>query len=1011
MLKILGGARLRALALVWCAIIACTFAVSAQQQSSGTLRGVVTDEVGAVIIGATVTVADAAGVERTATTDEEGRYTFSSLPPGRYTVRASATGFALYENLGVEVAAGRGDPLDITLSVAIEQETVTVTAEAPISTEPENNAGAVVLRGADLDALPDDPDDLAEALEALAGPSAGQGGGQTFIDGFTGGRLPPKESIREIRINRNPFSAEYERLGYGRVEIFTKPGTDRMRGQAFFNFNDESLNARNPFAFARAPFQSRRYGGNLSGPIKPGRASFFLDFERREIDDNDVVNAVVLDPSLNIVGFNQSLLSPVRRTTFSPRLDYQLNPTNTLVARYTYERSRRENAGVGDFNLPERAFNTANTQHTLQLTETAVINQKVINETRFQYVRERRRQEGETPAPTLRVLEAFTGGGAQVGLSLNNEDRFELSNYTSWSVGNHSLRAGARLRSLRITDISPQNFAGTVTFAGGLAPQLDANNQIVFDATGQPVLVPITSIERFRRTLLLQNLALTPAEIRARGGGATQFSIAGGNPQASVTQTDFGPFIQDDWRLRPDFTLSLGLRYEAQTNVSNNLNFAPRVAFAWSPRTGGQQGAPQTVIRGGFGIFYERFAESLTLQANRFNGENQRQFVVTGATDAGLGVLNQLRFNADGTIANIPTIEQLTGFNVQQTVRRVAEDIRSPYTMQAALSVERQLPYRVTLSVNFITARTLHVLRSRNINAPLPGTTDANGRGGVRPIAGLGNIFQYESSGRFNQNQLIVSANNRLSRRFTLFATYTLNSAHSDTDGANTFPTNQYDLTNEYGRSVQDIRHRLFIGGSLTAPWNIRLNPFIVANSGRPFNITTGRDTNGDTLFTERPAFATDLSKPGIVVTRFGAFDPNPAPGQPIIPRNFGTGPSFFTVNMRVSRTFGFGDVPADAGAGGGGGGGGGGRRGGGGFGGGGGGGEGGGAEGRYSLTVSANIQNLFNNTNLGTPIGNLSSSLFGQSVTTSGGFGGGGGGGNPSAGNRRIELQVRFNF
>jgi hypothetical protein len=1032
MLKILRGARLRALTLVSCAFVACSFAVAAQQQSSGTLRGLVTDEVGAVIIGATVTVADATGVERTATTDEEGRYTFSSLPPGRYTVRASATGFAFYENPGVEVAAGRADPLDITLSVAIEQETVTVTAEAPISTEPENNAGAVVLRGADLDALPDDPDDLAEALEALAGPSAGQGGGQTFIDGFTGGRLPPKESIREIRINRNPFSAEYERLGYGRVEIFTKPGTDRMRGQAFFNFNDESLNARNPFAFERAPFQSRRYGGNLSGPIKPGRTSFFLDFERREIDDNDVVNAVVLDPSLNIVGFNQSLLSPVRRTTFSPRLDYQLNPTNTLVARYTYERNRRENAGVGDFNLPERAFDTSNTQHTFQLTETAVINQRVINETRFQYVRERRRQEGETPAPTLRVLEAFTGGGAQVGLSLNNEDRFELSNYTSWSVGNHSLRAGARLRSIRITDISPQNFAGTVTFGGGLAPQLDANNQIVFDGAGQPVLVPITSIERFRRTVLLQNLGLSPAEIRTRGGGATQFSIAGGNPQASITQTDFGPFIQDDWRLRPDFTLSLGLRYEAQTNVSNNLNFAPRVAFAWSPGAGaGQQRAPQTVIRGGFGIFYERFAESLSLQANRFNGENQQQFVVTGGTDAGLDVLNQLRFDAGGNITNILTVEQLTGFNVQQTVRRVAEDIRAPYTMQAALSVERQLPYRVTLSVNFITARTLHVLRSRNINAPLPGTTDANGRGGIRPIAGVGNVFQYESSGRFNQNQLIISANNRLSRRFTLFATYTLNSAHSDTDGANSFPSNQYDLTNEYGRSVQDIRHRLFVGGSLTAPWNIRLNPFVVANSGRPFNITTGRDTNGDTLFTERPAFATDLSKPGVVVTRFGAFDPNPAPGQAIIPRNFGTGPSFFTVNMRISRTFGFGSVAADAGGAGagggrrgaggggggggrrgGGGGGGGGRRGGGGFGGGGGGeGDGGGgSEGRYSLTVSANIQNLFNNTNLGTPIGNLSSSLFGQSVTTSGGFGGGGGG-NPSAGNRRIELQVRFNF
>src|SRR5215210_247405 len=242
----------------------CGFA----QQSLGTLRGNVKDELGGVIIGATVTVADAAGVEKTAETDEQGNYSFAGLPPGRYTVRISQGGFAPYENLGVEVQAGRTAPLDIVLTVAIEQEEVTVTAEAPVGTEAESQAGAVVLRGEDLDALPDDPDDLSEALQALAGPGAGasEDGAQIYVDGFTGGRLPPKESIREIRVNRNPFSAEYDRLGYGRVEIFTKPGTDKFRGQAFFNFNDEALNARSPFAARRAPYQSRRYGGNLSGP-------------------------------------------------------------------------------------------------------------------------------------------------------------------------------------------------------------------------------------------------------------------------------------------------------------------------------------------------------------------------------------------------------------------------------------------------------------------------------------------------------------------------------------------------------------------------------------------------------------------------------------------------------------------------------------------------------------------------------------------------------------------------
>src|SRR5438067_1943531 len=362
------------------------------QQSSATLRGQVADELGGLVVGATVTVADASGVQKSTTTDDQGRYSFSSLAPGIYTVRATAPGFATYENTNVDIRAGRTDPFNITLPLTIEQQTVTVMEEAPISTEPENNAGAVTLRGTDLDSLPDDPDELAEALQALAGPSAGaNGSGDIFIDGFSGGRLPPKDSIREIRINRNPFSAEYDRLGYGRIEIFTKPGTDRLRGQAFFNFNDESLNSRLPFAATRAPYQSRRYGGNLSGPLSAKKASVFLDFERRETDDNAVVQAVVLGPSFNPVSFNQTILTPDRRTTFSPRLDYQLNPTNTLVARYTFERASHLNEGVGDFNLPSRAFNETNTQQTVQATETAVINKKVINETHFQYERDRRR--------------------------------------------------------------------------------------------------------------------------------------------------------------------------------------------------------------------------------------------------------------------------------------------------------------------------------------------------------------------------------------------------------------------------------------------------------------------------------------------------------------------------------------------------------------------------------------------------------------------------------------------
>jgi hypothetical protein len=947
---------------------------------------------------------------RTANTNNEGNYALSGLPPGRYTVRVTAPNFVEYSNAAVDIGAGRSDPLNIILNVQGEQTEVSVSAEPPVSTEPENNAGAVVLRGADLDALPDDPDDLADALQALAGPSAGLDGGQMFIDGFGRGRLPPKESIREIRINRNPFSAEYDRLGYGRIEIFTKPGTDRFRGQGSFTFNDESLNSRNPFAPARAPYQLRSYSGNISGPILAKRASFFLDIDRREIDGNSVIRAVVLDPALNITPFSQIMLEPTRRFTVSPRVDYQLNKTNTLVARYSYTRSSNRNIGVGDFNLPARAYNSSTSEHTVQLTETAVINQSVVNETRLQYTRERNSRVGNNTTPTIRVLDAFTGGGSQIGMSFNDQDHLELQNFTSWAMGPHSLKAGGRFRYVRLRDVSPQNFAGTFTFSGGVAPQLDANSRIVLDpATGLPVQTQITSIERYRRTLLLQGLGLSAGEIRTRGGGATQFSISGGNPEAKISQYDLGPFIQDDWRFRPNLTVSLGVRFETQDHVHSGMDFAPRIAFAWSPASGGDGGGRQssTVIRGGFGMFYNRFPENLSLQAVRFNGLNQQQFVVSSALSNGSAILD--------LYPNVPSLTALSGFAIRQTVRQVALDLRTPYTMQTALSIEKQLPYKTVVSATFISARTLHVLRARNINAPIPGTVKAGVPGsGSFPLGNIGNVFQYESSGRFNQNQLLISANNRLSRRFTVFLSYVLNRANSDTDGAGTFPANQYDLSTEYGRSIVDIRHRFFMGGSITGPWGLRFNPFVTANSGRPFNITIGRDLNQDTLFADRPALATDLSRSSVIKTRFGAFDLSPAPDQQIIPRNFGTSPGFFSANLRVSRTFGFGpDAVAVAGSRrrGNGGRGSGGRRG---AGGGGRSSRGGAGEDgaetakRYNLTLSVNALNILNQTNLAAPVGNLSSPLFGQSVSTSGGFGGGA---NATAGNRRIEFTLRLGF
>ena len=935
------------------------------QRQTGAIKGRVTDELGGLITQATVTIVNSSGSEQTVVTNGDGLYTLSNLDPGTYTLRVESQGFAPFER-SVDVEPGKSQDFNITLRVTIEEQKVTVTTEPTVNLSPDNNATGIVLKGKDLDALPDDPDGLLAALQAMAGPSAGPSGTQVYIDGFTANdRLPPKQTIKEVRINLNPFSSEFDRLGFGRIEITTRPGAEQFHGLGEFYFNDDSLNARNPFAAQKAPFSAKYYYGSLSGPLISKRATFFAAAQWRDTVDNAIINATVLDPNLNITRYTQVTQAPKHEIFTSFSADYRLNQNHTLTVNYRYLPTWWHGIGVGDFSLESRAYDLEHIDHNIRLTEVGVINSKIVNETRFQYLRSRRRLIDDNPDPGLKVLEAFNGGGAQVGNSFNNEDRWELHNYTTASLGAHVLRAGGRIRGVSVTNASRANFGGTYSFAGGMAPKLDTNDKLVLDQNGHPIFEPITSIERYRRTLTFQQAGISPAEIRALGGGATQLSLSGGDPEASVSRIDAGVFVQDDWRVRPNFLLSSGLRFESQNNIHSKMDWAPRLSFAWSP--GGRGNAqPKTVIRGGFGIFYDRVSEGLTLQSERFNGTNQQLFVITDPL-----VLDQF--------PNIPNHDTLTKFAIPQTIVRMANDMRSPYTIQTALSVERQLPYKSTISVSFVNTRTLHLLRSRNINAPFE---TASGEI-TRPDPSSGNILQYESSGVFNQRQFVVNFANRLSNRLSFYANYSYNQANSDSDGSLSFPANSYDLQSEYGRSGLDIHHRFVFGGTFTAPWNVVLSPFVVIRSGAPFNITTGRDNNGDSVFTDRPSFATNLNSPDTVVTRYGAFNLNPGPGEQLIPRNFGNGPAFSGLNLRIEKTISLGSLPARAANA-----------------------KGPAPERPYKLSFAVSIQNILNHTNPGAPIGNLSSDLFGQSNQTSseGAFGN-------STSNRKISFILRFNF
>jgi len=958
-----------------------------------TVRGTVKDDTGGVIPGAVVTLTDSAGNAKTTTTGADGTYAFRGVTPGSYTVSATYSGLQQTGPVAVNPAPGQPAVGNVVMTVRTQRQEVTVTDTTTnqVSTDPANNASALVLRKEDLDALPDDPDDLEADLQALAGPSAGPGGNQIFIDGFTGGRLPPKQSIREIRLNSNPFSAEYDKLGYGRIQIFTKPGTDKFHGQGYYDISDAIWNSRNPFLSVSPPFRTQQFGGNISGPLGQ-RASFFIDAERRNIDDNGIINAQI--PAADFVTSvrDQTFYpTPQRRTTVSPRVDYQFNANNTLSLRYTYLDNNRLLTGVGSFNLPGNGYSLLNTEQTAQIVETSVLSPHAVNETHFQYAREDQFEKSQLTTPQLNVANSFVSGGSgysspQYGSTYDIQNQYELQNYTTLTYGAHNIKTGIRIRSTTIDDYSPKNFNGVYTFLG--------NSQR-------------TSIEQYLMAEELLHAGFSSQTVSNLDDGPSIFTLSApgpsGSPFVGFYQLDFGPFIQDDWRVKPNLTLSLGMRWEAQTNISDKNDWAPRFAFAWSPGAKGINSRPKTVIRGGWGIFYDRFQATNILAAYRYNGVNEINYVVDKPT------------LFDASFDTIPTSE-LTISNSQQRYQ-IDSHLHAPYLMQTVIGVERQLLSHTTLTVNFMNSRGLHELRTVDINAPIPttsnplpgapvsvaGSSAVNANSiGIRPYGDVGDIYNYESTGIFKQTQLIAMLNSSIGRWFTLFARYIYGEAHSDTDGLGTLPSNQYDFAEDYGRSQLDIRNQFFAGGSIAGPWGLRFSPFVVAHSGTPFNVTTGTDLflTGQPQPTARPSIA---GGPGsnTIDTPYGFLDTLPLPGQPLVERNIGEGPGFLGINLRVSKTWGFGTTKFSGPSGGAtsrsGYGGGGPFR--------------GGfdtlTEHRYNLTLSVGARNILNHANLNTPNGALTSPYRFESTNITGGYAAEA----TASDQRRLDLQLRFAF
>jgi hypothetical protein len=586
-------------------------------------------------------------------------------------------------------------------------------------------------------------------------------------------------------------------------------------------------------------------------------------------------------------------------------------------------------------------------------------------------------------------LGAFTGGGNGT-ISTDSQNHYELQNYTSVIHGNQTIKFGGRLRALHDDNNSDAGFNGTFTFSSLCSQQTNPSNPDCVNEAPGPGMYEYA-------VQLLQGGATTAP--------ATQLTITQGSPLAAVTTYDAGLYAQDDWRIRPNITFSLGLRFETQNDIRDHADFAPRVGFAWGVH--GRSAPPIVVIRGGTGIFYDRFQEGQILQAERLNGITQQEYVINNPT-----CFPGLDQPLTTPITNCGTVSSSTS-----AIYRISPSLYSPYTLVSAISVERQLTKTATLSVTYLNNRGFDQLLSINANAPYPGTPC---NPCVQPNPTGGNIYEYVSEGVYRQNQLIANTNIRAGTKLQLFGYYTLNYAKSDTSGVSSFASNSYDISQDYGRASFDVRQRFFLGGSVGMPFAIRLSPFLVASSGSPFNISTSNDLNGDSIFNDRPGFVSTATCPAgtlppagssMYCTPLGTFDNSPTASETITPINYSTGPSHVSLNLRLSKTFGFGPKLKSTGAnnqggqGGGQHGGGGGGRGGPLFGGGGPMMMSSASDRRYNLTLSASARNLFNKVNLGNPGGVLGSPFFDKYNSLQGGpF-------STGVAVRRIDLQATFAF
>ncbi|HEV7646425.1 MAG TPA: TonB-dependent receptor [Pyrinomonadaceae bacterium] len=860
--------------LLSCLLLIAAAARAQQSVSAAVLAGEVVDPQGAVIPGAKISVTSLeTNQTHNAVSDGEGNFRFSYLPVGAYTVRIEVTGFLA---LTKRVAFTVGQTVNARFELEVqspEVDTQMITSDL-LTIETTRTQVSETILPKDVESLPLNGRnflDLALLLPAVSRTNTGSvqrfaetsavpGTGISIagqrnlnvsfiVDGSSAnddsvelaGTYYSQEVIREFQVVSNGAVAQFGRASSGFVNIVTRSGTNQLHGKAYGFLRSDRLDARNPLAASKDPLTQTQYGASLGGPVVKNKTFFFTNFEQTRRNDSNIItiapaNVTAINNRLAAVGYPgpqiQTGLVPggFDSTNFFARLDHRINEKNSFAATYNFYDISAQNARtVGGLNAVSRGTDLENTDHTVNLANVTTLGSSAVNEFRFQFRRSRLGAPAiDQTGPAVNISGVANFGTATNSPTGRDIDLYQLTNSLSTILGKHSVKGGVEFIYNKLDIVFPGQLQGVYTFSPVTVPRIAG-----CDPPGGAT-ISLSALQSFTDP--------------CRPPVYSQFQQAFGAPAQAQNNPNFGLFAQDEFKLYPKLTLNFGLRYDLQflpgpINTDRD-NISPRFGFAYAP-------GEKTVIRGSFGLYYDRIPTRAT--SNALQRDGSKYIVVQLAPGSpGAPVFPNVLTSAPSVLL------------VKPNITRIDPDIENSYTEQASLQVERELPFNSSLSVGYIYVRGLNLILSRNVNVPTcAAAVDPNL---CRPDPNFGNIGRFEGSGESEYNGLIVSFNKRQGRWADVRISYTFSKA-LDNSGNFFFstPQNNLDLNDEWGLSDNDQRHRLTLNGSFYSPKasggsllrklysNLELSYIFTYASRLPFNIVTGNDRNGDTNNNDRP--------------------------------------------------------------------------------------------------------------------------------------------------------------